>query len=671
MSRTYCWLTTLMLLGPVSPVCAQLPSSNTVITQLRNEYKAADNDSSQAWIAKKLAIRYYMMSHDSACYFANLSIKLARKVPDKHLLVDAYRRLGQAYEATNQSAKSLAILTKAEQLSKQILKDTMTALIQETLAVTYLAQGNNDKAMVKYLQALRYYETNHISKYAGRVYSNLGAIQINMKSYRQALLYLNKAKEIAIQDHNLYTELLSLNNIATVLYELGQNHKAKQTSWQALRLAHTIKNVWLETESLVLIGKLMNDSHHYQQAIAYSQQGLLLQQRQQDKTHIARLHINLANSYVGLTQYKRAVRHVNVAVAMLRSITYVEELRKALVVQVKVLEKAAYYKWALTVFKELQVLTDSITGLEKTKEVSRIQASFDIESKQNLINQQQQQLTFARQRQFYYLVIVCLLIGLLVLIVFLFRRQQTARRLLTQQKEEIQLQAQQLTDLNATKDKLFSLISHDLRSPLASLKLGFHQLTGLTAFASAPLVQTAHQLEGQVDRVLELLSNLLDWSHAQMTGFHVLLQPINLTQSMLEEINQVSELLQRKQITLLNQMGQTNEVVADRDQLSAVLRNVLTNAIKFTPAGGYIRLSTVQLAGRLELQVRDTGIGMNAAQLKSLFEQPQVRVGTGGERGSGLGLQICREMLARQGGSLVVQSEEHAGTTVKIQLPIQ
>lgn len=267
-----------------------------------------------------------------------------------------------------------------------------------------------------------------------------------------------------------------------------------------------------------------------------------------------------------------------------------------------------------------------------------------------------------------YVLALCGLILVAGISFVVYRRQQKTIRQLVQQKLSVVDKVQRLERLNQTKDMLFMLISHDLRSPVIRLK---QQLHALTADREPPesIWEKISQLEEQVNQLATMITNLLDWSVVQQNGLPTTTQAVDLAVIVAEALADVSGQLSHKQIKLIDQVSESTWVVADRYQLVCILRNLIGNAIKFTPSNGYIRLFTKATAeARLALTIKDTGIGMDADQVSRLLSDPVIRPGTAGERGIGLGLQLCREFLGSDPDALQVLSRPGKGTSVIIRL---
>ncbi len=234
----------------------------------------------------------------------------------------------------------------------------------------------------------------------------------------------------------------------------------------------------------------------------------------------------------------------------------------------------------------------------------------------------------------------------------------------------IEEQHAKLKQMNADMQKIFSIVSHDIKSPLASLqsvimlfKEGF-----LTTDATTQSIQLVSKRIVQLNSTLD---NLLHWSSNNLKGLHTSKSHINLMGVVQETCYFLEALADQKAIDLDIQVDQEIFVYADRDQLSMILRNLISNAIKFSYAGGTVTLRGVIKEDHVTIQVSDTGVGMRGDHGKALFLSLQAPAfGTDGERGSGVGLMLCHELIKQNGGNIFVESAEGEGSTFSMTLPI-
>ena len=244
---------------------------------------------------------------------------------------------------------------------------------------------------------------------------------------------------------------------------------------------------------------------------------------------------------------------------------------------------------------------------------------------------------------------------------------------LKKSEAEIQRKNEELIRLNAEKDKFFSIIAHDLRSPFSSL-LGFAHLMvdELPSLSAEDGQKMAVNMRNSATKLFDLLENLLEWSRLQRGMTHFNPQVVSLHNEVFTSIHLVSEAAGNKGIGINFNIPAGLKVTADRKMLQSLMRNLLFNAIKFTHRGGKIDIIAKKVrGGPVQISIKDTGIGMKQAIVERLFhiDERINRTGTEGEPSTGLGLILSREFVEKHGGTISVESEEGKGTTVHITLP--
>jgi signal transduction histidine kinase len=239
---------------------------------------------------------------------------------------------------------------------------------------------------------------------------------------------------------------------------------------------------------------------------------------------------------------------------------------------------------------------------------------------------------------------------------------------------QIEASEKDLARLNVEKDKLFALIAHDLRGPIHS----FVALTGMFTDESYNLtreeiIEMSHSMNKSAQSVQGLLENLLEWSKLQKAAVVIAKENLNLEEIIGQSIRVLSDMFIRKEIKLQVLVDPSIMVVGDEKMLNSVIRNLVTNALKFTPRRGSVTISATNLKnGFIQTDVKDTGIGMSHDVIMNLFliDQNVGRPGTEGEATSGMGLLLCKEFIEKQGGKISVQSEVSKGSTFSFLLPV-
>ena len=240
------------------------------------------------------------------------------------------------------------------------------------------------------------------------------------------------------------------------------------------------------------------------------------------------------------------------------------------------------------------------------------------------------------------------------------------------QEELIRVMNASLEQAMAEKDQLLSIISHDLRSPLSGL-LAFTRILSekVQTYSIEELKKFADIMQLSAKGVYDLLENLLEWSKLQRGLFQFEPAPLNLTDLVEQSTNLLRSLAEQKNVVLENQVPEDVIVSADNAMLKTLLRNLLANALKYSRQGGRVRIFTESDGALVTVGVRDEGVGMEESVLAGLFKKNiiQSQTGTDGERGTGLGLLLCAELIQRLGGEIWVLSSPGQGTTVYFTLP--
>jgi signal transduction histidine kinase len=237
-------------------------------------------------------------------------------------------------------------------------------------------------------------------------------------------------------------------------------------------------------------------------------------------------------------------------------------------------------------------------------------------------------------------------------------------------RQQIAQQKTELEDLNKTKDRLLSIIAHDLRSPIGLLKDSF-DLMDNNLRTPEKTAQFLSKSKERIERVYNTMENLLVWALAQRNGLNPRFESVSIAVVVAEQMDNVRDFAERKGITIKNDTPQYLTVWADKNQLAIVLNNLLQNALKFTPSGGTISLSVEPTSDKqLTIKIADSGVGMDieAWQQQQRSQVLLSKEGTAKEKGTGLGLFLVKEIMDKNGGTLAIQSKKGMGTTVSVGL---
>ena len=243
---------------------------------------------------------------------------------------------------------------------------------------------------------------------------------------------------------------------------------------------------------------------------------------------------------------------------------------------------------------------------------------------------------------------------------------------LTREIEERGKIEENLRESNATKDRFFSIIAHDLRNPFISIANFVTLMTKHSAVLSkTEIITISKELKESTDKTQDLLENLLHWAKSQRGTIQFKPEVIELSEISEDITSLFGNMAKTKSVVLESQIEKNTLAFADWHMTSTILRNLVSNAIKFTPENGKVTVRAMQTEESVQVKVSDTGVGMKQEVIDKLFviDQKIVTTGTANEKGTGLGLILCKELVEKNGGSIDVTSELGKGSTFSFTLP--
>jgi len=238
-------------------------------------------------------------------------------------------------------------------------------------------------------------------------------------------------------------------------------------------------------------------------------------------------------------------------------------------------------------------------------------------------------------------------------------------------RQQLAANNDELIELNATKDKFFSIIAHDLRNPIQGLLLASEMLkTNYHRMDTDKITDYIHRFHKGTNHISDLLENLLTWSRAQRGKVKCIPVKTDIQRLTAQCIDLLAQQAEKKNISLTSNIPTESFVFADPDMIRTVIRNLISNAVKFTPQGGSITVSTATEGNSINTTICDTGVGIEEDDLKNLFriDNQKTTTGTSGEKGTGLGLLLCKEFIEKNQGTLHAESTPGKGSTFTFSL---
>ncbi len=432
-------------------------------------------------------------------------------------------------------------------------------------------------------------------------------------------------------------------------------------------------------DALLVFAKFHQQFNRPQEALTALNKNLELREYLGDLKGKSECLFYLGLNYNKIGNYEKAINYLNQSERIAEQINFKRILRRCYNQLYYAYSNLGNYEKTVE-FRNLYVsITELIFAEESERQIAEQQAKFDIEQKDKEILIQKERLDLRnsqieRQRRFNIAItiIAILLLALGGLLFYNYRNKQKINLQLENQNTTITHQNEKLQDLNNTKDKFFSIIGHDLKGPLNSLTSFLNLLKNHTSSLSEVEIKNlANELDKSIKNLHSLLENLLTWARSQTDNIDLSPEQLNVYQLIEENIDLLQNQANNKDIDLRYEGNKNVMAIADKNSISTVIRNLMSNAIKFTHPHGTIQISTEEWKDAVEVSIKDNGVGMPKEVLDKLFTigSKHSTLGTNKEKGTGLGLILCKEFVEKNNGKIMVASTPGAGSKFSFSLP--
>jgi len=585
---------------------------------------------------------------DSAKKYLLETVDFSRINNYQDLVGKALFDLGNLYLATDDYINALNYLTEAKNGIDND-KDSLRMLyIYSSFGTLYAKVGDFESSLESYTKCLAY--DNNLPQIDNRsnTYISIGELYFrNADNMDSSVIYYRKALDVALPHNRQYYELAAYSNIGNVFMKRDQYDSAKYYYDKVFTNPQLVNESYTKAAILVNLGLYYHEIGDYESSEVFLLKGLKITEK------------------LGLKDYQ------------INALYDLSQLK----------ENTGKTEEALSYYKEYMIISDSLHVEEAKNRVEALkfekfvaEKKYDIQLLENE-NKYNDKVISAQK-----IIIVFSFVMLLVLLVFfiiLYRRRQKIKFLyheishknddlqmaneeLNVVNEELNIQQEQLWRINQSKDKLFSIVGHDLRSPFNSL-LGFLSLLNaswdeISDFDKKDIVQ---RLFASTEKTYTLLENLLNWGKTQQGLIKPELESVNLNTELLDICGLFDSQLEEKNISLKINIKTSEPVNTDARLFAQIIQNLINNAIKFTDRGGVITIFDVHENGQLSVCISDTGIGFPEEKISHVFDLDFNfnRPGTIDEKSSGMGLILCKEYSELLNAKLSVKSIEKEGST--------
>lgn len=610
---------------------------------------------------------------------AHEAVDIAHELQKPTLKLKSYINLAKLYNLHNRHIDAIRYYQKARDICKE-LHDTITlGEIYFGLATIYRYKEQYKKAKEYNERALSILNNSKYDNIRAKIYNNMGIMYDKQTNYEKAIEYYTKSLAIKQRLNDTTGMAITLSNLAILHSYEGKykdDKKAKEYMEKAQKIAYTMKDYNLINYTNMYLGNILSQNKKYEDALKQYENVLKSYKKDEYDGNYLQTLLNAAKTYYAMEKYTKTLEYLNLFQKYNEKTKNIPQQREAFELFSQVYQAQGNYKLALEYQKQENILKDTL--LDRYKKEQELLAENDYEllhveqsnEKLKALNEIQKERLRKQGITIAFVVVAFTLASILViLLIYSNSRHNYYLRTLENRNQIINTINAELQKNNEVKDKLFSIISHDLRSPLATIK-GLLILIRDEPNLSEEYKIYLNQISKSLDNTFILLDNLLKWSSAQMQNLKV--KPASFPiQGLINEVIELYQpVAQEKNIHLINYPTEEEYLVhADRDMLHLVLRNLISNAIKFTNEGGKIEIKTEKKADEVVVYVKDSGVGIPQKDLPKIFEGLTTR-GTASEKGTGLGLQLCKEFIVLNHGKLNVQSTENEGSTFSFTVPL-
>jgi two-component system sensor histidine kinase/response regulator len=615
---------------------ADIPRLKHTMLQLQ-ERKDFLRDTAYIDILDSLAYAFYRISADSLFFYSNKALACAQQAGYGKGVSVSLRLQGNGYSLAGDYVKMLSSFQQALAIAEKINDPICIAKATINIAIRYDDIGKGDEAIKLFMKAGDICKKMKDSLNWNKTLIGLGGTWSNKKQYDKSLQYYQQALDLATAMKDDYSIVVGNDNIGTVLFEQAKYKEA--------------------------LGRFLRTKEYFSHT--------------DDKMRKTRTAVSIAMAYFHLRNYPAALKYAR------QSLQWATEIKaKKLIGQSDEILAAVYEakndtRNALKYFRLYKDISDSIFNESMLKKTGELEARFEFEKKETRLKEDQEKNDALHkhivQNKELQISIATLVILFLSVLIFLLFRSRAAKhktnQLLETKNAEIERQAVQLLLNNQEKDKLFSIISHDLKAPLFALKYMLDILKD-RSIPGEDLLAIINEFRRDINYSAQLTSNLLSWASSQLDGRIIIPDMLPVQELVSETIAPFIKTAFDKKIELKNNVPHSLKVWADQNMVQVLIRNLINNAIKFCNPSDVITIEGKTIDGIVEICVADTGIGIAKEVLTKINRKESVTTfGTANEKGVGLGMLLCHEFAEANRGIFRVESEPGKGSRFYFTLP--
>lgn len=583
----------------------------------------------------------------------------------------------QVYSDFKAAKKSLV---KAEAIAKKSKDPNLIADVAHNYAASYYIVGTYDIALQKFMEALSLYEETDNKLGIAKCLIGQGLIQQGIGRNKEAIKLFQKANTIIKELNDTVLESKVYLNIGISQIELKEIDESYDNFHKSLKLAVQNKDSNMEHLSQNRLGNLHYLRNDLDSSVYYYKKVLDASQANQWEKSFA--NTGLSEVYIKKGDYKKAEEYGLKGFEAAKNTQAKWDIARAAEILSIAYKNDHNYELAFKYLAICKSYNDSLFNDAKLKEINLLQLKRKEAENEKLVAKNEAAQHKLKNTRLFSVSVILFMLYLLTIIYQYTKNNKVREKLYSElelknqdiesQQMLITAQNHNLSELNQTKNKLFSILSHDLRSPIASIQ----QVLGLLRegeISSEELKVLAEHLITQVDSTSIMLNNILHWSMTQLDGAKINKENIDLEKMVKDSIAGLNLMAKAKEIKFIHTNSEKDTVVdADKGHVQIILNNLLSNAIKFTPIAGTIEIRYSEDGTFIHMHINDSGKGISQAKIEEIlnFDKRVVsEKGTGFEEGTGLGLLLVKQFLSDNNGQLDIVHHQEGGTEFIASLP--
>lgn len=612
--------------------------------------------------ATKNLVKYYLDRGRPNTVIEMIDGDFDKYLPTEHavqmgnILATAHNRVGNYNE-------SLELYIQMRELAGERGEDRMVMGITQNLGNTYGSLGDIPEAINSYLTSLELAEEARDTLVIAVVLDNLASVNEKDGNYELAEEYLLRALDLNKKINNRGNQITNHMSFGILYKNWGKYERAEENYRKVLEISEDLDNVIAEIQGLYNFGLLYDETEEYDRAMEMFERSLEMSRKFEIGIGAFYNQTGMANVYVDLGDNEQAVELFEEALLIAESVGAQDLIRETVNNLHETYEKMGDTLSAYPYLKRYMTLRDSLAEAERENALARQEVELGLRLERE--NRELAEAALKAEERNFKITISLLGILLIVLMItiWLYRNKKEMNNKLRSQTEE-------LISVNKEKDKLLSVLSHDLRSPLSNIK-GVVYLIRENVIEGKDINNALDEIDAKLQNGINTLTNYLQWAQSQKKGITAEIEPVNIHQTIHDVQEEFSMAARNKNVLILNNVKENSWALGDPHLLSVVLRNLISNAVKFVPAdgSGKVILESEETENEVQIRVIDNGEGITEGQKKNIFKAftPGPR-DSGGEKGTGLGLSICRDLSKKQGGSISFESTAGEGTAFTLHM---